>query len=545
MTPDSASGSGSGSGSLIGAMPSDFQRCFCWDQAKGQMCGGADFFNSDPCQDWLVNHFWWVPVALVAIVGLLVFPCIFYCARCCCKCCGGRHASYGACCPTEIGRTAFLGYKNSSIAMSKAFFLLCLALGVAFSVCGLGHNSDLSNAVVNAAVTFDGAITGLKSEIETIQGVIQNEQTTGPYYVSFVPQRIANGVQTAYVNFDSRANEAHDRLHDIKHSETTIRDTLSKLAIIEGLVLLGVGLLLALFSFRQAVGMVMVGFCVHMAFSILVLAPHQTLRIASDSVCDNFDSTIVPLATGALQSIGVCNNAEVASGITALASNLQQFVTNPSSQFCQDYITACAAAGGDICYQTPCSDTNQPFPNMNQVTISSTNVQSALDALFQVVSPISNYDTTGHLLNFYYTQSNTLPKVATFASKMTTSAHVTNLLENTLRPALCGDDVVQGRSRAMSGDLTGIVGAGLATIVALIFGMKRFRRMGSYAANTLYAVVEEQQPVIHVTATRVAIIGKMCTADEEALMASPYAASATQGYPATDYGAINTDYRAV
>jgi hypothetical protein len=482
----------SSSGDSSEGSPSDwstFHKCFCWDPETNSFCDGrtpANFWKTQDCSSWVMDSFWWLPALIIAFALTVIFPCCFYCTRCVCNCCGGRHSSHGCCCPQN---REFSGYSNSSIITAKGIFLVVLITTGGLFAFTYTKNRNLDGSVFSATAAVDSLVTNVSGTLmSAVQAVESYESGSSPLGVPIsIPAYMNSKINSAASSISEYSNDVKSSIITVNHFEKWGRWLAVDAVMAFAALLLVVGLLLCVCNVRQGIGIVMVLFCMYLVLSLVVLLPNQMLNVVVREVCDNWQGMLLPTAIREIRFNQACDNSGLANELVAVHDQLSSVVTDASGQFCEYYKQACVSTAA--CQQTTCSDWAS-YGNGVQLVAIPADLDGAVTLLQALIAPFkSNTGTqSATLVQFAFSYIGPLVPIFEATVRLSNCTQISEMLQTTLYPALC-EGSVSARFHELVAAEVGLYFVGLATLVALILGMKRFRALDSYKMYDEYGSI--------------------------------------------------------
>jgi len=318
------------------------QQCLCWNNQTNSFCGGEKWYESHACKTWFWDALYWTIPAIMGLFFFLLFPVVFCCARFLCNCCGGRNPTYGCCCPDESSRHRFPGYTNRSIFIVKILYCCVFGAYIYYAVGGYVTNAKLHNQVVDILSDLDHAV----------DNVAQLNNDTWTDFVTLagngygVTEADAGRMKFAMGTFDNRRNQMHNIIDDIRNvennqgwgrAESVYRYPSCALFVY----------LFAFFFMLCNVRKLMVFLvwlsCFAAVTVTIVFIPHMILAQGASALCSTYNSTMVPIVVGAVETQDGCNQPFVFSTIQRVASRFEAEAFNASSRLCMNVNSLCAS----------------------------------------------------------------------------------------------------------------------------------------------------------------------------------------------------------
>lgn len=315
------------------AHASDFTDCLCWNVTTDKWCGNAansteNHFYRDPCKSYARDSLLWTLPAMLLLLGFVGFPIVFCAARCCCNCCGGKHASDGICCPSQVFvEDATTGervlqpktYSNRTIFCTKGLFWLVFGFWIYFSV-GVYHiNDQVHWALLTTIDRTQHEIDTLASDSNQTSVALAEVAARGG--ASLLPSTLL--AQAASATSGTAELAYHTRLviGNITRAESDQgwgRNEFAYRTPSIALTLLVIAVFFLLCNCHNGGMSVLAGlFAWSAAFVVLVFIVHATLAQGATALCDNYNDTVIPLLLDIAESKGGCGVDSVVQAFDA------------------------------------------------------------------------------------------------------------------------------------------------------------------------------------------------------------------------------------
>lgn len=483
----------------------DFRNCFCFE-SDGRWCGANqnnDFWR-DSCASWVTDALLWTIPAFLMWIVFLFFPVILFSARMCCNCCGGRQPTEGCCCPSQPSLRVFEDgrvepipktYTNRSIFCTKFFFTVVFSMWVYYSVGVYVVNHRVNNA-------FGDVTGGISRESEAISDSVFSAANATAILITngatFADQNMYTELQNAQTQYQSVQNDINRIISHLQHVEYDQQwgryQSSFRIPSI-ALCVLFPAFIMMLCNCRGAALTIGAGLISWSAVLVVTaFIGHELVAQASTTLCDEYNTTMVPSLINAAQWSGGCGRQSVETAVSNSAfeyftqackegvamfcdPNVGTF-TCPADAFvflCQD--ASLIGGGSATGWETLVDLLNETF--VNSVTYNDTNCESGC-----TISMCASSCANGEMQN----QAQTLVSfMAAFAEPMTAilnefypgyvncSALYDALQSDDIHGNLCGEFSTQFTN--ISIQFLALSVTSIAAVIVLVLAAKRFTKM--------------------------------------------------------------------
>jgi hypothetical protein len=337
------------------ARDDSFRRCFCWNNATNDFCGGEEWHRSAECErfQWTM---WWLPPFVMLAIAYVLYPFALCVGRFFCDCCGGSLPSRGFCCPTDADVKHFPGYADSTVWATKAGYSLSALLYTCVGITAIIFIAIWSATARDFLETIVDTSGTMLHDLQRTENNLRN-LTAAP---AFTNASVVSGVAAAYATFADQYGRISKVGDSVESDVRTQPKNISFAAVILPFIFLLIGFVLMVFGVTGLPVTILAGlFSWSTALIVVAAMLFLVIAVALGTVCRNFDETLTPIVVGMIQGVGGCHNPVLMTAINATATEFDAYVRNASLPLCTDIAALCAI--GFTCGASPCGRPNATF----------------------------------------------------------------------------------------------------------------------------------------------------------------------------------------